>query len=243
MKLRTTHLGTIGVAAFVAVTINASSVPTDPPVFGNPLSITNAYHPFVVGRVKHLETQQGHTDGEAIDVYLSSTRTFPWNGGFVQTRILEETALEDGVIAEISKNYFAQADDSTVYYFGEVVDNYVGGVIDNHDGSWLVGGPSGSDPASTAVATDPTVFMPGNPELGDVFKPEDLYPFVDETGEIIKVGVKVSTPGGNFSNCTAVHESSLLSDTTEIKWYAPGLGVIKVKEHGEVLILDSVTDP
>ncbi len=242
MELRATFLSTIGAAAISAASLGALDVPTRPPVFSNPLSITNTYHPFVPGTVKHLETQQGNTDAEAIDVYLSAIRAFTWNGTVVQTHILEETALEDGVIVEISKNYFAQADDGTVYYFGEVVDNYVGGVVDNHDGSWLVGGPSGSDPAEVATASNPTVFMPANPQVGDVFKPEDLFPIVDETGEVIRVGVSVSTPAGRFVDCIQVLESSLLSDTTETKWYAPGVGVIKVKEQGEVLILDNGSD-
>ena len=244
MKLRTTLLGTIGLAAISIVPARAAEVPSGPPVFGNPLSITNPYHPFVVGRVKHLETQQGHTDAEDTDVYLAATRTFSWNGTSVACHILEETALEDGAIVEISKNYFAQADDGTVYYFGEVVDIYENGVVVGHGGSWLVGGPTQpGDPAETATAPDPNVFMPANPELGDVFKPEDLVPFVDETDVIVKVGLNVSTPGGHFSNCIQIDESSQLSPATETKWYAPGLGVVKVKERGEVLVLDAVSDP
>ena len=244
MKLRTTLFGTIGVAAISAVPFRAAEAPSNPPVFSNPLSITNPYHPFVPGRVKHLETQQGHTDAEATDVYLTATRTFAWNGTFVATHILEETALENGVIVEISENYFAQADDGTVYYFGEVVDIYENGVVVGHGGSWLLGGPTQpGDPAETATASNPNVFMPANPRVGDVFKPEDLVPFVDETDVIVKAGLNVSTPGGRFTNCIQINESSQLSPSTETKWYAPGIGVIKVKEHGEVLVLDAVSGP
>lgn len=34
-------------------------------------------------------------------------------------------------------------------------------------------------------------FMPANPELGDVFKPEDLFPIVDETGTIVGVDLRI----------------------------------------------------
>jgi hypothetical protein len=44
-----------------------------------------------------------------------------------------------------------------------------------------------------------------------------------------------------FTGCIEVRESSQLSSATETKWYAPGLGVIKVKEKAEVVVLDSVT--
>ncbi len=239
MNLRSTTLA----AAFAAVAfLPAASVPTDPPVFSNPLEIDNPFHPFVVGREKRYEVKQGHTDAEDVDNFLAETRTFHWNGADVACRILQETSLEDGEVVEISRNFFAQADDGTVYYFGETVDNYDGGVIDNHNGSWLVGGPSGSDPVETATARHPTVFMPANPEQGDLFKPEDLFPIVDETVEVLRVGVRVSTPAGSFSECIAVEESTLLSTDTERKWYAPGIGVVKVKEKGELLLLESLTD-
>ena len=138
---------------------------------------------------------------------------------------------------EQSFNYFAQADDGTVYYFGEVVDNYVSGVIDNHDGSWLVGGPAASDPAETANASDPAVFMPANPELGDVFKPEDLLPYVDETAEVVGVDLDVLVPLGKYDGAIKIKESTSLAPDVEFKWYAPGVGVMKVQTKGETLRL------
>lgn len=231
----------IPIAAAAALSLLASAqVPSGPPVFGAPLSITNRYFPFHVGRVKHFEIQQGHTDGEELHAYLPDTRTFAWSGTTVACRVLQETSVEDGVVAEISRNYFAQADDGTVYYFGETVDNYDGGVIVNHHGSWLVGGPTGSDPAETAVATDPTVYMPARPEVGDVFKPEDLYPFVDESDLVVRAGITSSTPYGVFKDCIEIRESSRLDTSTETKWYAPGFGAVRVKEKGEVLSLEDV---
>ena len=225
------------------VLLVAADVPTDPPVFGNPTSITNRYFPFVPGRVKHMETQQGHTDAEDFHVYRTETRTFHWSGQTVPCRILEEISMEDGEVVEISRNYFAQATNGSVYYFGEVVDNYEGGVVVDHGGSWLVGGSSGGDPRGIPDAPAPTVYMPARPEVGDVFKPEDFLPFVDESDLVQRAGISVSTPVGRFTDCIQILESSQISSGTETKWYAPGLGAVKVKEHSEVLVLDSVVDP
>jgi hypothetical protein len=145
-----------------------------------------------------------------------------------------ETTFEDGQLVEVSQNYFAQADDGTVYYFGEVVDNYENGVVVNHDGSWLVGGPTlPSDPADTAVAQSPSV--------GDTFKPEDLFPFVDETVVVQRTGVTVTVPAGRFRGAIQVEETSRLSTGFEHKWYAPGVGVVKVKGPGETLFLVATT--
>jgi hypothetical protein len=159
----------------------------------------------------------------------------------VPCRILVEEAYESDELVERSFNYFAQADDGTVYYFGEVVDNYVDGVIDNHEGSWLVGGPTQSDPAETGNAPKPAVFMPANPELGDVFKPEDLYPLVDETGTVVGVDLDVHVLGVKYDGAIKVKESTRLSTETELKWYAPGVGVVKVQTQGESLRLSFST--
>jgi hypothetical protein len=241
MKLHPFLLVALGVAASAAL-IHAFEVPLGPPVFSDPLAIDNPYHPFVPGRVKHYETLQGSTDAEDLEMYTADTRTFAWNGAQVACRVLQETSIENGEIIEISRNYFAQADDGSVYYFGEVVDIYAGGVIVSHEGSWLVGGPSDpADPPETATDPDPNVFMPANPEPGDEYRPEDTLPVVDEEDLILKAGQNVSVPAGHFDECLQIRESSQLSPDTETKWYAPGLGVVKVKEKGEVMVLDLVT--
>jgi hypothetical protein len=159
-----------------------AEVPSGPPTFSNPLNIDNAFFPFQPGGLKVFAGSDHGTKTAAIDVYLTATRTFRLNGKNVACHILVEEAYEDGELVERSFNYFAQADDGTVYYFGEVVNIYENGVIVSHEGSWLVGGATlPSDPPGIGNAPKPGLFMPANPELGDMFKPEDLFPIVDET--------------------------------------------------------------
>ena len=221
-----------------------ASVPAGSPTFGDPLAITNRYAPFQPGGMKVLEGTVGH-GGQQVplviqDNYLTVTRGFPWSGQVVQTRVLEERAYEGGELIEIAHNYFAEADDGTLYYFGEVVDNYQGGVVVNHHGSWLVGGPTlPSDPPDAATASDPALFMPENPERGDTFKPEDVFPFVDETDLVKRVGLEVAVPAGEFEDVIQVLETSALDPVWEKKWYAPGVGVVKALtrdgEHYELV--------
>lgn len=219
-----------------------AEVPSGPPTFTNPLNIDNAFFPFVPNGVKVFTGSDHGTKTGATDYYLTATRTFTLSGNSVACHILREEAFEDGELVERSDNYFAQADDGTVYYFGEVVDNYENGVIVNHDGSWLVGGATlPTDPAGLGNAPIPAVFMPANPELGDVFKPEDLFPIVDETAEIVRVNRDVLVPAGKYDDAIAVEESTQLAPGTELKWYAPGVGVVKVQTKGETLRLESST--
>ena len=215
-----------------------AEVPSGPPTFSNSLNIDNAFFPFEPDGLKRFEGNDHGTKIAAVDYYLTTIRTFTWNSSAVGCHILVEEAYEDEVLVERSFNYFAQADDGTVYYFGEVVNNFdENGAILNHDGSWLVGGPQGSDPAETATASDPAVFMPANPEVGDTFKPEDLFPIVDETVEVVDVDVDVNVPAGKHDGAIKVEESTLLGPDTELKWYAPGVGVVKVQTRGETLRL------
>ncbi|MGH7769701.1 MAG: hypothetical protein ACREQP_19815 [Candidatus Binatia bacterium] len=219
-----------------------ASVPGGTPTFTDPLDITNTYHPFQPGGVKIFRGKDGDSRSVGVHLYLSETRTFSWNSTTVECRVLREIAFENGELLEISDNYFAQADDGTVYYFGEVVDNYENGVVVDNDGSWLVGGPTlPSDPPTTGNDDQPTVFMPANPEVGDVFKPEHLPGIVDETGEILRVNVTVKLPAGRYEGTIKIQETSALAPGTTNKWYAPGVGVVMEKAKREHLNLISST--
>lgn len=212
------------------------------PAFSDPLAIDNPFMPFVPGAVK---VHMGRSDGEqtvAVELYLAETRDFVLGGGTVTCAVLQETEFEAGEIVEISLNYFAQADDGSVYYFGEVVDDYEDGVVTGHGGSWLVGGPTlPTDPADTATAAMPALFMPEDPQVGDTWKPEDLFPFVDETVELLDDDATVNVPAGKYEDALQVKETSALAPGFELKWYAPGVGVVKAKGKAEVLRLVAST--
>src|SRR5262245_24992177 len=167
MRVAAVLAGLPMLAAGLLVRPLQAEVPNGPPAFSNPLTIDNAFFPFEPNGLKVFTGSDHGTKTGAIDHYLTQTRTFMVSGNNVSCHILVEEAYEDDELVERSFNYFAQADDETVYYFGEVVNIYVNGMIDNHEGSWLVGGPNPAlgDPPETGNAPAPTVFMPGNPEL------------------------------------------------------------------------------
>lgn len=212
------------------------------PTFSHPLDITNPLHPFPPGAVKVFAGSKDKAKTVIVDIYKSETRTFQLAGADVPCHVLQETEFQGGQLSEISQNFFAQADDGAVYYFGEVVDEYENGVVTAHEGSWLVGGPTTpGDPAETANASMPGLFMPPNPAVGDTYKPEDLLPVVDETDTVKAVGKAVGVPAGRFANAIQVLETSQLPGAPETKWYAPGIGVLKGKTQGERFALIAST--
>ena len=156
-------------------------------------------------------------------------------------RVLVETNFEGGLLVENTRNYFAQADDGSVYYFGETVDTYEDGVLTGHGGSWLVGGPSGGDPEETLTAANPSLFMPATPETADEFMPEDVTDGPRELDRIQRTGVTVRVAAGKFEGCIEVLEHDLVDDEFETKWYAPGIGVLKGKAKGESFGLVATT--
>jgi hypothetical protein len=222
-----------------AVSTARASVPGASPTFTNPTLFTNTFFPFAPGAMKVFV---GKSDGEAtqvLDLYRPTTRMVSWGGQTVECRLLEEVEFENGELVEISYNFFAQADDGSVYYFGELVDNYEDGAILDHEGAWLVGGPAAGEVAATAA--DPALFMPANPEVGDIWNPENIPALgIMETDELKKVGVKVKVPAGKMDGCLEVRELDLDGEK-ETKWYAPGVGVIKAKADGEKLKLAAMT--
>jgi hypothetical protein len=141
-------------------------------------------------------------------------------------------------------NYFAQADDRTVYYFGEVVNSLREWHCCRPRGKHgLVGGPQPSQGDSPETGKRPGTkrLHAGDPDLGDIFKPEDLFPIVDETGTIVGVDLDVVVLGWKYDGAIKVVESSQLAAGTESKWYAPGVGVEKVQTKGETLRLSTST--
>ncbi len=217
-----------------------AEVPTGVPEFSNPLLIDNTYLPFVDYRIRLYRQKKGGGDKHVIDVFTGKTRTFEWNGGEVECAELQEWEVEECAIVEISLNYFAQADDGTVYYFGEVVDEYEDGEVVSHGGSWLVGGPKSGDPDGTVTADDPTVFMPANPEVGDTWKAEDLPDEgIEEFDEVEKILRKHKVPAGKFRNVLKVRE-----ETPDVgyKWYAPGIGFIQQADSEEVIAMVEIED-
>lgn len=149
--------------------------------------------------------------------------------GGVTARVVEERHVEGGALIEVSLNYFAIcAENKSVYYFGEAVDNYKNGKIENHNGAWRHG---------TAGATA-GLAMPALPLLGARYYQEVAPGSAMDRAEIMSLDAKLRTPFGALDNVLITKESSPLEPgVTEFKSYAPGVGLVR---DGDLLLV-SVT--
>lgn len=141
--------------------------------------------------------------------------------GNIETRIVEENELVNGETEEISRNFFAFCKQTgSIFYFGEEVDIYKDGKIVNHEGAWLAEGKN-----------KPGIGMPGSYLLGARYYQEIAPGVAMDRAEIISISETMKTPAGEFSGCLMTEETNALKPKEkEIKYYAPGIGLVKEEE-------------
>lgn len=187
------------------------------PGFSAPTTIDNPYLPLSKWKSCELRGRQDDGTRERNTLMrLKRTRAFSVDGQRVETLIIRDRAYEDGRLVEDTLDYFAQADDGTVHYFGEHVDNIRRGRIVDHHGSWLYG-------RNTDVLG---VIMPPNPQVGDQWRSEDVPGITTESDRVEETGLRVRAGGRLYTNVIRTQEFIQPEGEEEYKLYAPGVGLI-----------------
>ena len=204
-------------AAAVAVAVAGAQGGPSAPVFSAPAAIDNPYLPLTARRRCTLRGRaEDGTRERSVKTLLRRTKRFDVEGRRVDAAIIRDDAYEDGKLVERTRDYFAQADDGTVYYLGEDVDNYRRGKVVNHDGSWLYG----RDTDVLGVA------MPADPQLGDQWRFEDVPGVTTESDRVEETGMRARAGGRDFTGVIRIQEFVQPEGEVEYKLYAPGAGVI-----------------
>ena len=130
---------------------------------------------------------------------------------------------------EISRNFFAICKETKdVFYFGEDVDMYKGGKVENHAGAWI----AGVDGAKAGL------IMPAKPRSGMKYYQEIAEGVAMDRAEVIKLDEGIDTPAGSFSDCLLTKEGTKVNPfEREFKTYALGIGLVQdqkllLTEHG-----------
>ena len=136
-----------------------------------------------------------------------------------EARIIEERETEDGVVAEVSRNYFAiHKTTHDVFYFGEDVDAYKNGVLASHEGSWQ----AGSELANFGL------MLPAKTSVGAKWYQEMAPEVALDRSEVLALDKSFECPAGKFTKCLEIEETTPLESTVkEKKLYAPGVGLVK----------------
>jgi hypothetical protein len=194
------------------------------PTFSNPTEITNPLFP--VSRLGSV-IFSGRVEGRPFHTevtLLPETRVIEWSPGqLVEARISQYFAYIGGQIEEVALDYYAQADDGSVWYLGEEVNDYDReGFVDSTLGSWLAGrdGP-------------PEMIMPADPKVGDVHRAENIPAIAFEEVAIKATDKTVDGPAGPVKGALVareLHDDGSYSD----KVFAPGYGEFYTAHAGEV---------
>jgi len=194
------------------------------PPFSHPTRVTNPLFPISDLRSAVLD---GRIDGKPFHTettLLPYTRPIEWSPGHtVDTLVSQYAAWLDGRIQEVALDYYAQADDGSVWYFGEDVSDYdPHGVIAFTTDSWLAGrdGP-------------PAMIMPGHPTVGQAFRTENIPGKVFEQVTVKSTGDTEPGPLGAVSGAmigTELHDDGAQSD----KVFAPGYGEFLTRDSDGV---------
>jgi hypothetical protein len=178
---------------------------------GFTLTSTNAFFPIGVGSEWVLEGEEAGALTRLQITVLDQTEIV----GGVTTRVVEERESAEGALVEVSRNFFAEASDGTVCYFGEEVDIYENGQIVSHEGAWRADAPGNRA----------GIIMPADPRRGMTFQMEGA-PGVAEDQGTIKTGGRIRVPAGDFKRSIRVKEFNPLDGGTSLKVFAKGVGLV-----------------
>jgi len=211
----------LGMAAIVAALGGATAAAGQggpaAPAFSDPAAIDNPYLPLAAHRrcVYRGRADDGTRERSVITL-LERTKRFQVAGKPVDAAIVRDDAYEDGELVERTFDYFAQADDGTVYYFGEDVDNLRDGRVVDHGGTWLYG----------RVTDVLGVAMPAAPGVGDQYRFEDVPGITTESTRVEEVGLRVKANGRLHTGVIRIQEFIQPEGEVEYKLYAPGVGLV-----------------
>ncbi len=136
----------------------------------------------------------------------------------VQVIAMLDQSTDSGEIAQVGFDYFGLDKDRNVWIMGGYTEDYQGGVYIDVENAWL----------GIATGGEPGVLMPG------VVTMETPRWFIGTPGpqedpsvaEPVAVGVTTTVAFGVFQDVRAIREGGINAIDNEIKYYAPGVGVI-----------------
>jgi hypothetical protein len=169
------------------------------------------------------------TDSEgarARDVVTVTHRTKRVANG-ITARVVHDVVREDGELAELTDDYYAQDRAGNIWYLGEATTTYSNGKPKSTEGSWEAG----------VDGAQPGVIMPARPRPGTHYRQEYYKGHAEDRGQIMSLRQMAGVPFGFFPRGRVVmtaDTSPLEPRVLEYKFYARGVGpVLAVSVSGE----------
>ena len=188
--------------------------------------VTNSYFPLKPGNTLIYD---GTRDGKPTHTEMAVTRQTRTIMG-ITCVVIRDVVTSNGALVEKTTDWYAQAADGAVWYFGEATAEYVNGQISNTHGSWE-GGVDGAQPG---------IIMEAAPKAGDVYKQEFRPGIAEDTARVLKTDGTLKVGGKTYPKLVVTEDTNPLApDKRDQKNYAPGIGLLHtIREstgHHEVM--------
>jgi hypothetical protein len=193
--------------------------------FDDPTHITNTWFPLTPGRQIVLDGVAEEAGLEFSHQIIFTVTDLTKEIYGIQTVVAWIEDYSDGDLVEAELAFYAQANDGTVWFMGEHPEVYEYGVMVEAP-TWISG----------YKGALPGISMNANPVAGMPSYSQGWGPAVNWTdrAQVIETGVEVCVPVGCYDNVVVIEEFNKTEpDAFQIKYWAPGVGNIKVGWRGD----------
>jgi hypothetical protein len=185
----------------------------DPANFVAPAAIAanpNPYWPLIPGTTWRYEGES-----EVVTVTVTEETTEILGVTCVE---VHDVAEEDGEVIEDTLDWYAQDQDGNVWYFGELSQQFDGGLISSLEGSWTAG----------VESAKPGIVMKADPQVGDAYRQEFFLGDAEDFAEVTSVTGDDEVPAASCDGACLVTEETtpIEPDLLEDKYYLAGVGLV-----------------
>ena len=198
--------------------VEPTTVAFDPANFIDPTLSTNLYHPTRPG-MQWLRAGTTEIGARKIPHSILTTMTDVMRtiNGVPAVAMLDQST-DAGEISQVGFDYLALDKAGNLWMMGGYTEDYEGGAFIDVENAWL-GTSYGGIPGilvPAVVTMDTPRWLIGTPGA-------DEEPSVAEP---VEIGITTKVPFGEFHDVHAIREGAIHAIDNEIKYYAPGVGVI-----------------
>jgi hypothetical protein len=203
----------VGVAPASTSSVKGPPIVPLPPPRDFVTTVDNPYSPFIPGT--RWVYVGGTPDERERTVVKVLTRSKLIEG--IRATVVRDTVRVGGEVVEDTFDWFGQDRRGRVWYLGEATKTYEDGRVVSTEGSW----EAGVDGARAGIV------MPAHPRTGRPYRQEYYPGYAEDQAKLLTLDTRAATEAGVFTHLRMTEETTALEpDTTEIKLYAPGVGVV-----------------
>ena len=201
--------------------------------FTEPLVIDNPFWPLVPGTTFVYEPVPNEDNVVNTITVTDDTKIITVDGKSIECRVVYDVETVDGVLDEETYDWYAQDDDGNIWYCGEDTTAYLEDGTTSKEGSWEAG-VDGALPGYLILA---------EPRPGVCYQQEYYEDEAEDRAKVLRLNAKVSVEYGDFNHCLVAKEwSPLERGHVEQKFYAPGTGLVLIKELKEKTVRVELID-